>query len=159
MVGPLVGIGRYAIFAVFIWAGSACAADPTAAGDNGPQPSGNGEEQVLTGRELMASCTDKSGEQSEQGRFCMTFVVGLVQTVSQMQLSGQSPPLFCIDPNKISPEAVRDSAVKWMQARPERGGEEAYVLVSEALHQAYPCAVGPAGGPAPASTPAPAEKI
>jgi hypothetical protein len=72
-----------------------------------------------------------------------------------MQMAGESQPLFCIDPNKVSPESVRDTAVKWMQARPERGGEEAYVLMSEALHQAYPCAAsGPAEGPAPAPVPA-----
>lgn len=110
-------------------------------------------EQVLTGRELMESCTAEGGAESEGGKFCMTFMVGLVQTVSQMQLSGDGPMLFCVDPNHVTPEAVRDSAVAWMRKRPERAGEEAYVLVSEALREAYPCPT--AGSPAaPAPSPA-----
>ena len=80
--------------------------------------------------------------ESESGRFCMTFVVGFVQTVMAMQAAGEGggeAVLFCIDPNQVSPEAVRDSAVKWLEKRPERLREEAYVLVGEALHQRYPC--------------------
>jgi hypothetical protein len=98
------------------------------------------EEQVLTGRELLDSCAPGEAD-PEAHKFCMTFMVGLVQTVAVMQQAGEGPALFCIDPNLVSPEDVRGRAVKWMQARPERLNEEAYLLVGEALHQAYPCPV------------------
>lgn len=98
------------------------------------------EEQVLTGRELLDSCTRGEAD-AEAHTFCMTFMVGLVQTVSVMQQAGDGPALFCIDPNQVSPEDVRGRAVAWLQARPERLDEEAYVLVGEALHQGYPCPV------------------
>ncbi|MCG3201437.1 MAG: hypothetical protein NFCOHLIN_01305 [Gammaproteobacteria bacterium] len=101
------------------------------------------EEQVLTGRELLDSC--RRGEaDAEAHTFCMTFMVGLVQTVSIMQQAGDGPALFCIDPNRVSPEDVRGRAVAWLQAHPERLDEAAYVLVGEALHQGYPCP--PTGG-------------
>jgi hypothetical protein len=109
-----------------------------------PAPSGDSpsvtEEQVLTGRELLDRCAPGEAD-SEAHKFCMTFMVGLVQTVAVMQQEGEGPALFCIDPNLVSPEDVRGRAVKWMQARPERLNEEAYLLVGEALHQAYPCPV------------------
>lgn len=98
------------------------------------------EEQVLTGRELLDSCTRGEAD-AEAHTFCMTFMVGLVQTVSVMQQAGDGPALFCIDPNQVSPEDVRGRAVAWLQARPERLDEEAYLLVGEALHQGYPCPV------------------
>lgn len=104
-------------------------------------------EQVLTGRELLDSCVRGEAD-AEAHTFCMTFMVGLVQTVSVMQQAGEGPALFCIDPNQVSPEDVRGRAVTWLQARPERLDEEAYVLVGEALHQGYPC-------PATAAVPPP----
>lgn len=120
----------------------AFAEGPTAA-PVAPAGEAAAEEQVLTGRELLDSC--RRGEaDAEAHAFCMTFMVGLVQTVSAMQQAGDGPALFCIDPNQVSPEDVRDRAVAWLQSRPERLNEAAYVLVDEALHQGYPCP--PAGG-------------
>jgi hypothetical protein len=117
---------------------------------SGEAASDSEPEQVLTGQELMQRCSAEGGPESEGGKFCMTFMVGLVQTVSQMQLSGEGPMLFCVDPNRVTPEAVRDTAMAWMQRRPERAGEPAYVLVSEALREAYPCPGDPAATPATA---------
>lgn len=97
------------------------------------------EEQILTGKELLDSCTADTSTDSEEHKFCMVFMVGLVQHVSLMQQSGESPPLICVDPNQVTPEAVRDSAVRWMKLHESRMDEAAYILVTEALHQAYPC--------------------
>ncbi len=123
----------------------ALAGDPSAA-PVVPEGEPAVEEQVLTGRELLDSCTRGEAD-AEAHTFCMTFMVGLVQTVSMMQQSGDGPGLFCIDPNQVSPEDVSRRAVAWLHARPERLDEEAYVLVGEALHQGYPCPVAAAVPP------------
>ncbi len=128
-----------AAFVATLLTQSAFAADPSAApAAPGGEPAA--EEQVLTGRELLDSCARGQAD-PEAHAFCMTFMVGLVQTVSVIQQAGDGPALFCIDPNQVSPEDVRGRAVAWLQARPERLDEEAYVLVGEALHQGYPCPV------------------
>lgn len=74
----------------------------------------------------------------------MTFMVGLVQTISGMQQSGKGPPLFCIDPRAVSPKTVRERAARWLQGHESRLNEQAYILVSEALHQACLCQCCPA---------------
>ena len=130
---PVILVG----FALITAAASAQVDSPNPAT---PQPQ---EEEALTGKELLEACTAGPAPGSEAEKFCMTFIVGLVQTVSVLQDTGEAEPLFCIDPRVVSPETVRDRAVKWLKGHAQRLMEPAYVLVSEALHQAYPCAPAP----------------
>ncbi|MGQ0658642.1 MAG: Rap1a/Tai family immunity protein [Chromatiales bacterium] len=102
------------------------------------------QEEVLSGRELLDACTAVPSPAGEQSQFCLTFIAGLVLTVSRLQESGQEEGLFCIDPEVVSLESVRDQTVHWLQEHERRLEEDAYLLVSEALHQAYPCSQ-PAG--------------
>lgn len=95
------------------------------------------EEKALSGAELLKSCTASASPEDEQ--FCMRFIVGLVQTVDTLQQANPTQRLFCIDPQRVGPEEVRDKAVAWLKSHESRLEEEAYVLVSEALNQAYPC--------------------
>ena len=98
------------------------------------------EEKAVSGRELYAACTQPQQKDGEGERFCMTFIAGLVQTVTTMQTAnGGADKAFCIDMNKVSPEEVRDKAVSWLGQNTARLDEEAYVLVMEALNRAYPC--------------------
>ncbi len=92
------------------------------------------EEEVMSAGELLKACQEEAA-----ASFCNTFIVTLVQTVTALQEAGQGPQLFCIDPQVISLEQVRNTIVTRLQKLPERGGEEAYTLVSEILHQSYPC--------------------
>jgi hypothetical protein len=94
------------------------------------------EAGVLTGAELLQACT---GSQPAETQLCMTFVVGLVQTVAVLQEQNPAERIFCIDVQKVGPEEVRDRAVNWLRVNEGRLNEEAYVLVNEALHHAYPC--------------------
>lgn len=93
------------------------------------------EEQALSGKELLAACEDAHDET----QLCMTFVVGLVETVDSLQEQSQSEKLFCIDPQRVGPEEVRDKIVLWLKKNAPRLHEEAYILASEALNRAYPC--------------------
>jgi hypothetical protein len=93
------------------------------------------EEQALTGRELLAACENPRDE----NQLCMTFVVGLVTTVDSMQEQNPGEKLFCIDPQRVAPEEVRDKIVQWLKRNQQRLQEPAYVLASEALNTAYPC--------------------
>ena len=93
------------------------------------------EEQALSGQELLAACENAHDET----QLCMTFVVGFVQTVDTLQEQGQGEKLFCIDPQRIGPEEVRDKIVQWLKKNEPRLREEAYILASEALNRAYPC--------------------
>jgi hypothetical protein len=93
------------------------------------------EEQALSGRELLMACENAHDET----QLCMTFVVGLVETVDTLQTQGQGEKLFCIDPQRVGPEEVRDKIVQWLKKNESRLQEEAYILASEALNHAYPC--------------------
>ena len=73
----------------------------------------------------------------------MQYVFGLVQTVIMLQqYEPDKPRLFCIDPNKIGLPEVTEQIVKWLRSSKDRLSEDAYVLVSEALHTHYPCKPG-----------------
>ncbi|MFI5106214.1 MAG: Rap1a/Tai family immunity protein [Terriglobales bacterium] len=93
------------------------------------------EEQALTGQELLTECENAHDET----QLCMTFVVGLVETVDTLQAQDKGEKLFCIDPQRVGPEEVRDKVVQWLKKNQPRLYEAAYVLVSEALNRSYPC--------------------
>lgn len=101
------------------------------------------QEEVLSGRELLEACTASPDSASEQSQFCLSYLAGLVITVSRLQETDPAEQLFCIDPEVVPLESVRERTVGWLQEHPDRLEEDGYLLVSEALHQAYPCSSPP----------------
>ena len=100
------------------------------------------DEEVLSGRELLASC-EQGAAPGQPNQYCMQYVFGLVQTVLMLQQAApDQPPLFCIDPQAVSLPEVTEQVVKWLRGVGDRLDEDAYVLVSEALHSKYPCKTG-----------------
>jgi len=97
-------------------------------------------EKALSGRELLAGC-EQGAVPGNPNQYCMRYVFGLVQTVVMVQhMDTSKQPLFCIDPAKTSLQEVTEAVTTWLKKSPERLDQEAYVLVSQALHQQYPCA-------------------
>ncbi len=96
------------------------------------------EEDVLSGQELVEGCNEGSSL-GKPSQFCMQYVFGLVQALAALQEMQPESKLFCIDPTIIGLEEVTDNVAKWMNNVPERLNEDAYILVSQALHESYPC--------------------
>lgn len=100
------------------------------------------EEQALSGQELLAGC-EQGAAPGQPNQYCMQYVFGLVQTVVMLQqFKPDQPQLFCIDPNQVSLPEVTEQVMEWLRASRDRLSEDAYVLVSEALHTKYPCKSG-----------------
>ena len=105
------------------------------------QPQGQVQqpEQALSGRELLAGC-EQGAAPGVPNQYCMQYVFGLVQTVVMVQqMDPSKKPLFCINPGVVSLQEVTTRVTDWLKASRDRLDEDAYVLVSEALHQHYPC--------------------
>jgi len=97
------------------------------------------EEEAVSGRELLAGC-EQNAVPGHPNQYCMQYVFGLIQTVLMLQqMDKAQEQLFCIDPNSVSLEKVTSDVVSWLQKSRDRLDEDAYVLVSEALHKHYPC--------------------
>ena len=96
-------------------------------------------EKALSGRELLAGC-EQGAVPGNPNQYCMRYVFGLVQTVVMVQqMDPSKKPLFCINPGVVSLQEVTTRVTDWLKASRDRLDEDAYVLVSEALHQHYPC--------------------
>lgn len=96
-------------------------------------------EQAVSGRELLAGC-EQDNPEAQPNQYCMRYVFGLVQTVVMVQqMDPGQQPLFCIDPQAVSLPQVTATVTGWLRANRDRLDEDAYVLVSEALHKHYPC--------------------
>ncbi len=96
-------------------------------------------EEAISGQELLDGCSEGAAP-GAPNQYCMRYVFGLVQVVDSFQQSDPSQPkVFCINPNLVSLQEVTESTTTWLQARPDRLGEDAYQLVTEALHENYPC--------------------
>jgi hypothetical protein len=109
------------------------------AGSAAAQQAQKTPEKALTGRELLAGC-EQGAAPGVPNQYCMQYVFGLVQTVVMVQqMDPSKAPLFCIDPKLVSLQEVTTTVTDWLKASRDRLDEDAYVLVSEALHQHYPC--------------------
>jgi len=95
-------------------------------------------EEVLSARELLAEC-EQGSLPGAPNQYCMQYVFGLVQTVIGLQQMEQSPPLFCINPQVTRLEEATDNVIAFLRNNSRRLDEDAYVLVTEALHKKYPC--------------------
>lgn len=111
-------------------------AQPQAPQAQAPQAQG---EQAVSGRELLAGC-EQGKVDGQPNQYCMRYVFGLVQTVVMVQqMDTSKAPLFCIDPKAVTLPQVTATVTDWLKENRQRLDEDAYVLVSEALHQHYPC--------------------
>lgn len=95
-------------------------------------------EEMMTGAELLDGC-EEGGPEAMPTQFCMEFVYGLVQTVTVLQEMMPDEKVFCIDPQQVRLEDVTMEVTEWLQANPAHLDQPAFLLVSEALSQKYPC--------------------
>lgn len=100
-------------------------------------------EEMMTGAELLDGC-EEGGPEAMPTRFCMEFVFGLVQTVTVLQEMMPDEKIFCVDPQQVELEDVTMEVTEWLQANPVYLDQPAFLLVSEALSQKYPCAAADA---------------
>ena len=96
------------------------------------------EEEALSGKDLLDGCK-KGAAPGAPNQYCMRYVYGLVQIVDTLQQTEPGPKVFCINPNQISLQEVTETTTNWLKNVPDRLNEEAYKLVTEALHASYPC--------------------
>lgn len=99
------------------------------------------EEEAVSGRELLAGC-EEGAAPGAPNQYCMRYVFGLVQVVdSFQQAEPDQPRVFCINPNLVSLQEVTETVAGWLKGVPNRLDEDAYKLVTEALHTNYPCSL------------------
>jgi len=98
------------------------------------------DEEVISGKELLQTCISESTSLTDGKPFCLRYIAGLVVTVSQIQEQDPGTRLFCVNPQQVSLEEVHQTVVRSLKENAQRLNEDAYVLVSEALHRKYPCA-------------------
>ena len=96
------------------------------------------EEEVLSGRELLAGCKE-GAMPGAPNQYCMRYIFGLVQMVDALQQADPSQKVFCINPNEVSLQEVTENTTTWLGKVPDRLDEDAYKLVTESLHLSYPC--------------------
>jgi hypothetical protein len=96
------------------------------------------EEEVLSGQELLDGC-EEGAAPGAPNQYCMRYVFGLVQMLDSLQQADPSQKIFCINPNVISLQIVTERMTNWLKGVPHRLSEDAYKLVTEALHSSYPC--------------------
>lgn len=97
------------------------------------------KEEAISGRELLDGCAEGAAP-GAPNQYCMRYVFGLVQVVDTFQQADPTRKIFCINPNLVSLQQVTETTVNWLKKSPERLGEDAYKLVTEALHANYSCA-------------------
>lgn len=97
-----------------------------------------GEEEVLSGQELLDGC-EEGAAPGAPNQYCMRYVFGLVQVLDTLQQADPSQKVFCINPNVIGLPEVTEKMTNWLKGVPHRLNEDAYKLVTEALHATYPC--------------------
>ena len=100
--------------------------------------SGAEVEEVLSGQELLDGC-EEGAVPGTPNQYCMRYVFGLVQVLDTLQQSDPSQKIFCINPHVISLQVVTERTTEWLKGVPHRLNEDAYKLVTEALHSNYPC--------------------
>ncbi len=96
------------------------------------------EEEVLSGQELLDGC-EEGAAPGAPNQYCMRYVFGLVQMLDTLQQADPAQKIFCINPHVISLQVVTEKTTNWLKGVLHRLNEDAYKLVTEALHSSYPC--------------------
>ena len=99
------------------------------------------EGELLSAGELLTNC-EEGYLPGAPNQYCMRYVFGLVQTVISLQQAEQSPPIFCINPQVTRLEEATENVMAYLRSQSTRAGEEAQVIVVEALNKNYPCTAG-----------------
>lgn len=102
--------------------------------EGGAQP----EEEAISGQELLDGCAEGAAP-GAPNQYCMRYIFGLIQVVDMLQQSDPTQRIFCIDPRMVTLQEVTEKTVNWLKKTPERLNEDAYKLVTEALHANYSC--------------------
>lgn len=95
-------------------------------------------EEAISGQELLAGCAEGAAPGSPN-QYCMSYMFGLIQVLDTFQQAEPGQKIFCINPNRVSLQEVTETTVNWLKETPERLNEDAYKLVTEALHTNYSC--------------------
>ena len=98
------------------------------------------EEEAITGQEFLDGCEEGSVP-GTPNQYCMRYIFGLVQVVDSFQQADSGQKIFCINPHQVSLQEVTESTTSWLKSIPNRLNEDAYKLVTEALHNNYPCSL------------------
>jgi hypothetical protein len=96
------------------------------------------EEEAISGQEFLDGCTEEAAP-GAPNQYCMRYIFGLVQMVDTFQQIDPGQKIFCINPHQVSLQEVTESTTDWLKSVPNRLHEDAYILVTEALHKNYPC--------------------
>ena len=96
------------------------------------------DEEAITGQEFLDGCAEGSAP-GAPNQYCMRYIFGLVQVVDSFQQADSQQKIFCIDPQQVSLQEVTETTTNWLKSVPDRLNEDAYKLVTEALHKNYPC--------------------
>lgn len=101
------------------------------------------EEEFLTGQELLDGCKEDASP-GVPSQYCMHYIFGFVQNIEMLHASEpEQPRLFCIDPQVVGLPEVTKKTENWLESKPGRLHQKAYLLVGEALATNYPCGQTP----------------
>ena len=89
-------------------------------------------EEELSDQELVTAC-EEGATPGQPNQYCIQYVFGLVQTIEILQAAGPEEAIFY-----IGPEVTRN-IIDWLQDRSERLHKDAYLPVTQALYELYPC--------------------
>ncbi len=84
--------------------------------------------RLMDGTQLLHACQDAA-----DGSFCLGYAAGAYDAYTQ------AIPVYSCPPHDVTPAAVRDVVVKYLNEHPERLQPPATHLVSEAMMQGWPC--------------------
>jgi hypothetical protein len=85
----------------------------------------------VTARTLTALCSqDRSG--------CLTYVLGAADAFSSALVAAGRPQVFCF-PRGTTNDQIAQTAVRYLRANPQEGGNNAGLVILAGLTTAYPC--------------------
>ncbi|HEY0412476.1 MAG TPA: Rap1a/Tai family immunity protein [Allosphingosinicella sp.] len=85
----------------------------------------------VTARILVGLCGSDRGA-------CLTYVLGAADAWSGALLAAGRPQVFCF-PAGTTNDAIAQSTVQYLRARPQQGGDNGAVALLAALTAIYPC--------------------
>lgn len=85
----------------------------------------------VTARTLTALCgQDRNG--------CLTYVLGAADAFSSALVAAGRPQVFCF-PRGTTNDQIAQTAVRYLRANPQEGGNNAGLVILAGLTAAYPC--------------------
>jgi len=85
----------------------------------------------IAARTLVGLCAQDNGA-------CLTYVLGAADAFSSALVAAGRPPVFCF-PAGTTNQQVAQSAVQYLRARPQEGGNNAALSLLAAFTAIYPC--------------------